>query len=297
MSGPVAWSVVVPSYRSEATIRACLQSVLRQDLAQPFEVIVVDSGDDETAAIVEREFPEVQLVQLPAQTEAPLARNIGVQRGRADLIAFIDSDCTAPPDWLSRLRAVLEQGYDGVGGAIANGNGETLVSWAGYICEFRESLPGGPLREAAYMTPNNVAYRREAFSSVGGFPAGCFPLEDQVFNDALRRRGARLCVDHGIVVSHRHRTDRQAFLEHQRLFGSTNAKVLRILGLPGAVLARRRWLAALALPALVPFKFVRTVVACRRLENGLVMRRPALAWLCWRGTCWWGRGFVEGAAS
>jgi len=53
VSGPVAWSVVVPSYRSEATIRACLQSVLRQDLAQPFEVIVVDSGDDETAAIVE----------------------------------------------------------------------------------------------------------------------------------------------------------------------------------------------------------------------------------------------------
>lgn len=296
MTAPVAWSVVVPSYRSETTIKACLESVLKQELAEPFEVIVVDSGDDETAPIVRREFPQVKLVHLPSQTEAPLARNIGAQRAQADRIAFIDSDCTARPDWLARLRAVLDQGYDGVGGAIANGNGETLVSWAGYICEFREFLPGGPLRSAAYMTPNNVAYRRETFWSVDGFPRGCFPLEDQVFNLALRRRGARLCVDHGIVVSHRHRTERRAFLEHQRLFGRTDAKVLRLLELPGAFLARNRWIAALAVPALVPFKFVRTMLACRRLENGLLLRRPALAWLCFRGTCSWGRGFVEGAA-
>ena len=37
-------------------------------------VVKEDSGDDGTASMVGREFPEVQLLRLPQQTEAPLAR-------------------------------------------------------------------------------------------------------------------------------------------------------------------------------------------------------------------------------
>ena len=286
-------SVVVPSYRSAATIRACLRSLLAQEVDRPFEVIVVDSSDDGTATIVGSEFPSVHLVARAERTEAPIARNLGLERARAERLVFIDSDCVARSDWLRRICAVLDEGYDGVGGAIANGNGETLVSWAGYICEFREFLPGGSRRSAEYMTPNNVAYRRSALLATGGFPAGWFPLEDQVLGQALRARGARLCVDHSIVVAHTHRTDRGAFLEHQRGFGRCNARLLRRLSLPGAFLARRRWRAKVALPGLVTLKFARTLRACWRVERGLVFRRPALAWLCWQGTCSWGRGFVE----
>jgi glycosyltransferase involved in cell wall biosynthesis len=190
-------SVVIPSYRSAGTIRRCLEALRGQDFARPFEVIVVDSGDDDTAAIVGREFPEVQLLHLPQQTEAPLARNLGVERARADILAFVDSDCRAAPDWLRRLVETIEQGYDAVGGSVANGNPETLVSWAGYMCEFREFLPQGEAHDARDLTEGNVAYRRASFVAAGGFPAGCFPQEGQFLHRALRSLGARLRFDPG----------------------------------------------------------------------------------------------------
>jgi len=294
---PPILSVVIPSYRSERTIRACLQALRGQDFDGPFEVIVVDSGDDETAAIVEREFPEVQIVHLPQKAEAPLARNLGAARTRAERLAFVDSDCNAAVDWVRRLHLVLGEGYDAVGGSVANGNGETLVSWAGYMCEFREFLPEGEPRDVGNLTLNNCAYRRSAFEAAGGFPLGCFPQEDQVFHKTLRAQGARIRLDPAIVVAHTHRSRLRAFLVHQRLIGRTNARVLRLLQLPGAALSRSRALALIAIPALVPYRFLRTVHACRRVESGLLFRRPALAGLVWLGMCWWGRGFFEGAGT
>jgi glycosyltransferase involved in cell wall biosynthesis len=294
---PPVCSVVVPSFRSASTIRPCLLALRAQDLKAPFEVILVDSGDDETAAVAREEFPEVQVVRLPERTEAPVARNLGAQRARGHVLAFVDSDCRASPDWLRRLYDTIQQGYTAAGGAIVNANGDTLASWAGYFCEFREFLPEGSARDADDLTEGNVAYRRQAFHEAGGFPVDCFPQEGQLFHRALRARGARLRLDPSIVVSHTHRSRVGAFVAHQRRIGRTNARVLRRLGSRGSLLARSKALALVALPALVPYRFVRTVRACRRAERGLVLRTPALLALIFLGTCSWGRGFCEGAGA
>lgn len=295
MSAQLVCSVVIPSYRSAATIGACLTGLLRQDFSQPHEIIVVDSSPDDTPARVRRDFPQVQLIHLPQQTDPALARNLGVKRARGDLLAFIDADCLAPPDWLRRLCAILEQGYDGAGGAIANANAESLVSWASYICEFREFLPRGVTRGVRNLTLGNAAYRRTAFMAVGGFPFGYFPQEDQVFHHRFCRRGFRLRLDPQVVVAHFHRADRAAFLRHQHHIGRANAQVVNWLGLPGAFLAEQPRLARVTLPLLVAFRFTRTLRACWWVEHALISRRPALLWLIWQGMWAWGRGFLEGA--
>ena len=55
-------SVVVPVYRGTDTIAAVLGGLRAQDLAERFEVIVVASGEDATADIVRRVFPEFILL-------------------------------------------------------------------------------------------------------------------------------------------------------------------------------------------------------------------------------------------
>lgn len=296
MAHPVC-SVVVPSYRSAQTIQACLTALASQDFSLPYEIIVVDSSPDETPQLVQRHFPQVQLVHLTKQTDPALARNIGAQRARSEILAFIDADCVAAPDWLSRVYETLQHGYDAAGGAIVNADRDSLVAWAGYMCEFREFLPEGGPRRVDNLTLGNAAYWRSAFWSAGGFPAGWFPQEDQVFHHTFRRQGRRVRLDPRIQVSHFHRTDRQAFLDHQQAIGRANARVALRLSLPGADLARRPWLVRLAMPALVCLRFVRTLRACRRVERSLVLRRPALAWLCWLGMWRWGRGFLEGTTA
>jgi glycosyltransferase involved in cell wall biosynthesis len=296
MAHPVC-SVVVPSYRSAQTIHACLTALVSQDFSLPYEIIVVDSSPDDTPQLVQRHFPQVQLVHLTKQTDPALARNIGAQRAQSEILAFIDADCVAAPDWLSRLYETLQHGYDAAGGAIVNADRDSLVAWAGYMCEFREFLPEGGPRRVDNLTLGNAAYWRSAFWAAGGFPVGWFPQEDQVFHHTFRRQGRRVRLDPRIQVTHSHRTDRRAFLDHQQAIGRANARVALRLSLPGADLARRPWLARLTMPAVVCLRFVRTLRACRRVEHSLVLRRPALAWLCWLGMWWWGRGFLEGTTA
>jgi glycosyltransferase involved in cell wall biosynthesis len=266
-----------------------------QNSAPPYEIIVVDSSPDQTPELVRRHFPDVQLIHCEQRTDPAQARNIGARVARGDVLAFIDSDCIAALDWLVRLYNTIQEGYDAVGGAIANGNDETLVSWAGYMCEFREFLPGGAPRNVNNLTLGNAAYRRELFWAYGGFPVGRFPQEDQVFHHALCRDKRRIRLDPRITVAHIHRTERDAFLQHQRRIGWANARVLRELRLPGAAFAQRRWLAALALPALVLFRFARTIAGCLGVERGLALRRPVLMWLIWQGMWHWGFGLLEGS--
>ena len=288
-------SIVIPSYCSAGTIGLCLSALLNQDFNQAYEIIVVDSSPDETPDIIRRDFPQVELIHLVQQTDPAQARNIGARQARGEIVAFIDSDCVAAPDWLDRLYTTLQAGYDAVGGAIANHNGETLVSWAGYFCEFREFLPVGPARNVDNLTLGNVAYRRKTFWDIGGFPAGYFPQEDQVFHRRLRQRGLKIRFDPQIIVAHHHRSKWQAFLKHQRHIGWANARVLKKVNFSGAEFARRRWLVIMALPALLLFRFIRTLLICRNIEQGLVWRQPFLIWLCWLGMCCWGLGFLERA--
>lgn len=293
----LACSVIIPSYCAETTITACLTSLVNQDFQFPFEIIVVDSSPDATPALVRHSFPQVQQIHLERRTDPAAARNLGAHQARGEILAFIDADCVAGPEWLAQLHHWLVRGYDGVGGAIANGNGTQLVSWASYMCEFREFLPGGSPHPVENLTLGNVAYRRAAFEQLGGFPVGWFPQEDQIFHRELRARGMRLLFDPQIVVAHTHRSELPAFLAHQRTIGRANARVLRQTGKAGAQLASRPLLAALSLPALVLLRFVRTLYACRLAAGRQLVEHPELAWLCWRGMLAWGAGFVEGAAN
>ena len=55
-------SVVIPSYNSRGTIRACLESVLGQETELTYEVLVADSSDDGTDEIIRADFPGVRLI-------------------------------------------------------------------------------------------------------------------------------------------------------------------------------------------------------------------------------------------
>ncbi len=90
LSGRV--SVVIPAYRSAATIGRAIDSVLAQTHPAT-EIIVVDDGSpDDQAALVERTYGgRVTLVRKP-NGGAASARNAGIDRATGDYIAFLDAD-------------------------------------------------------------------------------------------------------------------------------------------------------------------------------------------------------------
>jgi len=293
MSEAITASVIIPSFQSANTIDVCLGGVLGQVSARRFEVIVADSGTDKTAELIAHRYPAVRVLKSDRRLDPAVARNWGAREARGSVLAFIDSDCVPEPGWLERLCAPIVDGpYDAVGGAIRNVEGAGPASWAGYFCEFREFLPLGAPVEATNLTLGNAAYRRATFVRAGGFPGGYFPQEDQVFHCRLVADGARILFDPSIVVRHMHRDTIAAFLAHQRRIGAANARVVSLLGVKGAGIASRPWLATVLLPVLATYRFLRTIAACWRQERCLILRRPSVAGLCWLGMLAWGVGFA-----
>ncbi|MCC7180660.1 MAG: glycosyltransferase family 2 protein [Acidobacteria bacterium] len=101
-------SVVVPVFRTEEYLPACLASLLRQTLPD-FEVIVVDDGSPgEVAGVVARATaadPRVRLVRHEENKGVALARLTGARAARGRHLAIVDPDDEVHEQFLDVLHA------------------------------------------------------------------------------------------------------------------------------------------------------------------------------------------------
>ncbi len=287
-------TVIIPAYNSQATIAACLRA-LRLQSAPPGEIIVADSSQDETPHIIARDFPSVRLTRFDNQTFPGPARNRGAQMARGDILAFIDSDCLAAPDWVERILAAHNAGHEIAGGSLEVGNAEKPLAWAGHMLEFREFLPVGPPRPVIHIPTCNLSYRRALFLEHGGFPNAYYPQEDLLFNYLLNRRGHQVWFDPDIHIYHFYRDTWKAYLHHQHRIGRVTRCSLARLDLPGREIARRPALAWSGAPLLGMVKFLRSSAAFLGQYPRQAVRMPHVLPAILLGALWWARGFASGA--
>ena len=167
-------SVIIASYNSRDTIGECLRSLDKQVDPGNMEIIVVDSSRDGTGEFVRREFPMVKLLHFRERKFCGDARNIGIAQARGEIIAFIDADCTAPPRWAEAVSRAHESLYPAIGGAIGNGNPESLVGWAAYFTEFSKWMPGSTRRLLPDIAGANMSYKVSLFADFGSFIEGTY---------------------------------------------------------------------------------------------------------------------------
>lgn len=98
-------TVVIPTFDRRALVREAVASVLAQGDSR-CELIVVDDGSrDGTAAALRAEFGMAITVLETPNRGVSAARNLGVQYGRGEIIAFLDSDDLWRPGKLAAQRA------------------------------------------------------------------------------------------------------------------------------------------------------------------------------------------------
>lgn len=96
-------SVVVLSYNYGRFLRACLDSILRQEGGIPLEVIVVDDAStDDSAAIAASYGPPVRLIRHAANHGHAATVTDGLRAARGAYIARIDCDDRYRPEFLRR---------------------------------------------------------------------------------------------------------------------------------------------------------------------------------------------------
>jgi glycosyltransferase involved in cell wall biosynthesis len=223
---PISVSVVIPTYNRADRLRNCLESLCQQSLPmEQFEVVVVDDGSPESMSSVVDGFRSRLNVTLLRQSNAgpAQARNNGVQRAQADLIAFTDDDCQPRTDWLEKLvRAECENPGALVGGSTVNGlSGEILATTSQFIVDLVYLHFNKDPLNAYFLTSNNMLCGKNQFIALNGFD-NQFSLaggEDRDFCDRWRASGAQIIWQKDAAIDHFHSQTFRKFINLHFRYG------------------------------------------------------------------------------
>jgi len=287
-------SVVIPSFQSSRTILQCLEALHNQE-EPPGEIILADSSEDNTLELVRQHFPQIVIYKFQHRAFPGPARNRGTRMARGKIIAFIDADCLAAPDWVKRMALQHSAGHEIVGGAVEVGNVDSLLAWAGHLGEFREFLPAGPERAVIHTPTCNISYRKTLIETYGGFPNAYYPQEDMIFNYLLSRNGYQVWFDPAIRVKHYCRESLRGYLSHQHRIGRVTRVTLTRIDMEGSKIARKPWVAWLSSPILGLLKYYRNLTVFWQSMPREALKRPGLIPILFGGSVWWARGFAAGA--
>lgn len=247
-AGPApSLSVVVLCTRGRpALLREALTALRRQTRA-PDEVLVIDNAptNAETRALVRSEFPDCRYVGEPRPGMA-CARNRGWWEAHGEVIAFLDDDCQATPDWVAAL--LVAWAHEPSLGActgpllpleLRTRAQQLIAARDGFSRGFHRQVfthepdgrPGWPLQVWRVGTGANLSFRRDALP-------GPAPFDERLANgeelDALfrvLRAGHGLLYEPQIVVRQRPVTEypaaRQRLRNQARGYLAVLGKIIR----------------------------------------------------------------------
>ncbi len=173
---PPAVSVILTVLNDRRLTRT-LDSLKAQTL-RPLEVLVADGGSTDGTRDLAEKYAQTEPWVLPRLFPGTVAesRNQAIAEAKGEIIAFLDADEVAPPEWLAGLVAPIVSGEaDFTGGPTPALEGTTpSVTAAYYNAYLNQFYDRVAAREPHSLPMGNSAWRAELFRKVG-------PL-DTVFN-------------------------------------------------------------------------------------------------------------------
>jgi mycofactocin system glycosyltransferase len=161
------------------------------------------------------------------------ARNVGASKADGEILAFIDSDCTASKEWLNELLpAFTSLAMAAVGGQVdgmctesAIDRYESIMSSLSLGTRERTGSGGD---DTFYLPSCNLLVRRTAFRSANGFRDEMHVGEDVDLTWRLRDNGWTIAYLPTGNVLHEHRSSIRSFMSRRFDYG-TSEGMLQIL--------------------------------------------------------------------
>ncbi len=192
-------SVVICTYSFDMfdAFSESVESILNQTY-DDIELILVVDGNQELYECVVEEYGDIESVQVHANEEnlgLSGSRNNALEYATGDVVALIDDDAVADPDWIAELVSVYEKRD-----AIAVG-GRMVADWVAGKPEFLPEefywLIGVTHKgfaedgeEVRNTFGSNISFKRSVFEEIGGFE----PTMGRQGNNKLQAEEIEFCV-------------------------------------------------------------------------------------------------------
>lgn len=262
-------SVIICSYAHERwrDLITAIESVQKQTLP-PKEIIVVVDHNPLLLKQLQEQVSDIAIVENTHRRGLSGARNSGLTVATGQIIAFLDDDAIATPEWLM----TLIQGFSdphvlGIGGAIIPLWSEHCPNWLPEEffwvlgCTYR-GMPQTitPVRN---LIGANMSFRREIFHAVGGFrseigrvgtvPMGCEETElciraNQHWPERFFLYHPQAKVYHRIASK---RTQRRYFYARCYSEGLSKACITQVIGRRDGLLSERSYVLGTLLPSII----------------------------------------------
>ncbi len=217
---------VIATVRNEKESIGRLLDSLRSQTRQPDEIVICDGGStDGTLAVLEAHAAAVPSVRILRADGANISqgRNAAIAAATGDVIAATDAGVRLDERWLEHLTAPFA-GADppdvvsgffvpDVHGVFETAMGATVLPHQGDVRP-----------ETFLPSSRSVAFRKEAWRAVGGYPEWLDYCEDLVFDLALRRAGFRFVFAPKAVVHFKPRSSLGAFFRQYYRYARGDGK-------------------------------------------------------------------------
>lgn len=256
-------TVILCTYNRAASLATALDSVAGSRMPEDvsWEVLVVDNNsNDDTRRVVDEfvsRYPGRFRYAFEPQPGKSNALNSAIRNNDAPILAFIDDDVQADPDWLQELTSVFaDRSYTGSGGRIFPERGFRAPAWLDTstpyslapLAMFDLGNEAGELKEPPFGT--NMAFRSDVFVRYGEFrrdlgpqPGSEIRSEDTEFGLRVLLGGDRLRYVPSAVVYHAvssNRLTKEYFLRwwygkgrgDMRESGLAHDQRARVIGIP-----------------------------------------------------------------
>ncbi|MEG4285224.1 glycosyltransferase [Microcoleus sp. A006_D1] len=183
-------SAIICTHNRATYLAGAIDSLLLQDFPDNFEVVIVDNGSSDyvspesrisrTREVVEARLGDRRLKYVwEPEIGLSVARNTGAKAARSQILAYLDDDAIADPNWLRELHAAYQSNQK-----LAIAGGKVNLLWPSGVTPPDWLSPGLTQNLGAYdlgdtclyvtaagLTPRGVNYsiRRAFLEQIGGF--------------------------------------------------------------------------------------------------------------------------------
>jgi len=195
-------SVYIPAYNVARFLSRSIESLLAQSL-RPAEILVIDDGSSDNSAKIAASYSAVTLIRHERNRGLAAARNTAFNRARCELVASLDADCVADPDWLASLVPHMNDAeVAGAGGFLSEGVQVSLADrWR--RAHMPQEWGPGWIRNPKFLFGCNNLLRKSAVLEVGGYDESMRTNgEDCDLSRRLRAQDWQLIYDPAARATH-----------------------------------------------------------------------------------------------
>jgi len=172
-------SYIIPSYNADSFLAETVESIFRQNLKIPFEVIISDDHSaDGTQELIKKlagEHREIIYFLNEKSLGAPANRNFAISQSKGNFIYMLDHDNILEDNSIQKLIDAINKRGCGAAtfqelyffkGEISNHRGSWLYKYPDNLFTIREFInhPNSP------AASNNYMFTRAAYDKAGGYP-------------------------------------------------------------------------------------------------------------------------------